>query len=224
MAPHLRGHLLYIFIYMASGKYPIFNRSKNPFNKNDYKIKSASNNKYLYYEKETNTIKLEENKYNYFSIKENKDKKEILYGIYPITRYNIPKNFINDLLYAKCMLDKKEKEIELKEVEESGALKYLICLKKHNLYLKVENGEVIFKDLITNKNKNKIEINEEKEKEYIWIIDNEDSKREEIEVERIIKKEENMQEMEIIYKDIELGIEITNPYYGWKLETIIKNK
>jgi hypothetical protein len=34
MTPHLRGHLLCIFIYMASGKYPIFNRSKNPFNKN----------------------------------------------------------------------------------------------------------------------------------------------------------------------------------------------
>lgn len=190
---------------------------KNPLNNNDYKIKNVGSNKYLYYEKESNTIKLEKDRYNYYTIK---NKREILYGIYPLTKYNIPNNFINDLLYAKCMLDKREKEIEFIEKDNT----YIIYLKKHDVYLMEENSKLIFKSL---KHLNKEEIYEELEKDYYrWIIDNEDSKREYIEVERIIKDYEKeriteIKSLEINYIDRETGMEITNPYYGWKLETIL---
>ncbi len=183
---------------------------RNPILNNQYLIKDKKSDKYLYFDIENNKIKLEKDLYTYFDITNIKDKLVyITLGLHPLTRYNVPNDILNDILYMKGLIDNRDKLIEMKIVENLDDREfYTICLIKSKLYLIIEKGELKFKN-----------IKEDEIKENIWEIINgkrTNNYKEYIEVERVyIEKKDTF-----IYKNIENGEIYYNTYSGWRLETL----
>jgi hypothetical protein len=128
---------------------------------------------------------------------------ELCYQIYPITRYNTGENEIkNEMLYSKCLVDVKEKEMEYKD----GYMK----LMKWNEYMNEKDGLVYFS----------------KEKNRKWFIEKIDGKKESewVKREKIDGKKESewvkreKKDGKWIYQNVQNGKEYKNEYAGWRME------
>ncbi len=186
---------------------------KNPLGENDYFIKDIKSGKYIYYDIKSKKLKMGINEYkSYFEImKINSNNVNIMMGIHPFTRFSIPNDMLNDMIYMKSINDKNEKFIELKEIDYDYKV-YNIILPKYKLYLTYDNekDELKFRSLKENEN----------EKEYMWELKkckDITGYREYTEVEKIYNEETDS----YMYKDLNLSIlEYNNVYSGWKLETL----
>ncbi len=183
---------------------------KNPILDNEYIIRDIKSGKYIYYDFEKKKLILDDEKYTYLEITNIKNNiGYITLGIHPLTRYNVPNDILNDMIYMKSLVDNREKliEIRLKDNEKEKEL-YEIVLCKNKLNLINDLGEIKFKN-----------IKEDEIKDNLWEIINGKKMvnyEEYIEVERIyIEKTDNYK-----YKNTKNNEIYYNTYSGWKLETL----
>lgn len=206
---------------------------KNPIKQDEYYIKHEDTGLYLFYDKIRKLCFLSKENKSYFQwreygklTKEEEEKKimkigpsedgrgkvfsTIHYFIYPFTKYSFPYRLTDEKLYSKTIMDKREIEIEL--IESRFCEGYKIRFRNSGEYLSYkckfqEEDDGVPEVCVT------MEDNEDR-----WIFEKvrKENDPEIIEVERIYSPSFDS----YFYKNRDTGDDITNPYYGWNLETL----
>ena len=180
---------------------------RNPVNENDYYLQNVINGKYLYFE--DNKIKLSNEKKTYFHF--DKKNKTLEYEIFPFTKYNLENNnFINEFLYGKCITDKRECKLLIKDKNENNiqniecGIEYSILLEKYNEYL-------IYDDI-----QHKIKFSKNKQFWKFFQVISCDNYQPEIIIHRILDNTKS----HFHYIQEDSNNEIGNQYAGWKIENL----
>ncbi len=172
----------------------------NPVQSDEYYIKHKETQQYIYYDTTKKSCILSDEYRSYFQYR----KDHIRYFIYPFTKYSFPNRLVDDLLYSKTLVDRRE--IELDFLEEPYVEGYKIRFRR--------NGEYLSCRSLLERNKFELCITVDDQDDR-WIFEKvKDSDK--IEVERIYDSSFDR----YIYKNHKTGEDLTNPYHGWGLETL----
>ncbi len=173
------------FVYVNDSVYVV----KNPYEENDYYIECEGGG-YLGVD-EKGCLVIKEDREDVFRVEGNR----MEYQIFSITKWNI-QCILNEMMYAKAIKDKNEKEVEWKECEEG---KYEICIKKYGEYLSVDENK---KSILLSKVK-KSKWKRKKAKEDEWVK---------------ICREWNEEKGEYEYWNVDTQQRYRNRYAGWRFE------
>ncbi len=179
---------------------------KNPIKQSDFYIKHVMTKLYLMKGDDgrlalTNDL----NKRDYFEW----TGQSILYQMFPLTKFNTGRaKVVNEMLYSKCIIDSREKEIEYDETLKT------IELKKYGEYLIFDwdRNEIVFSSNLRNGMKTWDQW------ELIPAINDQNYSPT-----KIIYVDYTMNDYKPRYIDRETYKTIGNEYAGWKIETIFHN-